>query len=215
MGKIILFDSIKGGVGKSTLTVQVVVAMVKQAKKVAVMDCDPQNSVNKWVYRRHTGGLEKGFEPLEPNLDFLVESRNSYDYIIVDSAGADTETGRRLLLLADYVVSPLQPTEAALDTVLDHNNIINEAKKHNKKMLSFYVLNDCSTHSKDKEAAESLEMLLQFKKNKEIVSDVVPQLIYSRKILKSSFGKGETCFDSKANKARDEIQSVIDYILEK
>lgn len=214
MGKIVLFDSIKGGVGKSTLSVQFIIA-IKQAQKVAIMDCDPQNSVNKWVYRRHINLLEKGFDPLESNLDFLIESRNNYDYIIVDSAGADTETGRKLLILADYVVSPLQPTEASFDTVLEHNSIVQEAKKYNQKMKSFYVLNDCSTHSKDKEAAEFLGTLMKFKNDKTIVSDVVPHLISSRKILKSSYGKGETCFDGRKNKSRDEIQAVINYILEK
>ena len=51
MGKIVLFDSVKGGVGKSTLLVQFVCAMAK-TKKIAAMDCDPQGSLEKWAFLR-------------------------------------------------------------------------------------------------------------------------------------------------------------------
>ena len=43
MAKLILFNSIKGGVGKSTLAAQTAVFLTDFGR-VAIMDCDPQQT---------------------------------------------------------------------------------------------------------------------------------------------------------------------------
>lgn len=40
MNSIVLFDSVKGGVGKSTLLAQFAVALSQKKYNVAIMDCD-------------------------------------------------------------------------------------------------------------------------------------------------------------------------------
>ena len=68
MGHIVLFDSVKGGVGKSTLLAQFAVGL-GQKYNVAVMDCDPQKSVETWAIRRFSGvQYEKNFSILEADL---------------------------------------------------------------------------------------------------------------------------------------------------
>ncbi len=211
MGSIVLFDSVKGGVGKSTLIAQFVVGLAERAN-VALMDCDPQGSVQKWVVRRYSGSqYQVNFDVLEADLAFLRDNKQNYDFIIVDSAGADTETGRELILLADIVISPLQPTTAALDTIPAHSLITAEAFNFNPKMKLFYLLNMCDTHSKDTEAAETLDSLIDFLKGNSIAT-VIQQFIYNRKLLKKSYSNGGTCFDSRKNKSKDEILDVMKVI---
>ena len=78
MGKIVLFDSVKGGVGKSTLLIQFVCAMAK-TKKIAVMDCDPQGSIENWAVRRFNNFQSLDFDMLEADLSFLTENKKEYD----------------------------------------------------------------------------------------------------------------------------------------
>ena len=55
MAKIILFNSVKGGVGKSTLAAQTAVFLASLGR-VAVIDCDPQQNLNRWAMRRADAG---------------------------------------------------------------------------------------------------------------------------------------------------------------
>lgn len=208
MGRVILFDSVKGGVGKSTLLAQFTVYLAAEYK-VAVMDCDPQGSVNRWVARRFSNeNFEQNFALLKSDVDTLKDEKKNYDFILVDSAGADTETGRLLLLSADIVISPFQPTRVAIDTVPKYSMVLTEARKHNHSLKAFYVLNDCSVHNKDREALDTLEALKEYKESKNLDVNIIEQFIFSRKILKTSFGDGSTCFDGRNNKSRNEIEQV-------
>ncbi|MFQ0972226.1 ParA family protein [Gilliamella sp. BG6] len=212
MGSIILFDSVKGGVGKSTLLAQFSVALGSKFN-IAIMDCDPQKSVENWAIRRLSSEkYEKNFSLLEANLKYLEKLQQEFDFILVDSAGADTETGRELLLLANIVISPLQPTQASLDTVSIHYEILEQAMNLNPAIKAFYLLNDCSTHFKDNETYEAEKELKEFLALNKNRARIVHNYIYSRKLLKTSYSDGGTCFDMGKNKSKDEIKNAINFI---
>ncbi|MGX2957640.1 division plane positioning ATPase MipZ [Ursidibacter arcticus] len=212
--KVILFNSIKGGVGKSTLAAQFAVYLCDFGK-VAIMDCDAQQTLSKWVMRREDSGdkFKQKVSIVSPSLDDKNMLKD-FDFLIVDSAGVDNKIGREMLLNADYVVSPLQPSQADLDTIFDHDDVIRKVKLINEELKSFYLLNMCATHPKDKERLESLEMLKSLEKDKEICSRVLENNIFNRKILRTSFSEGGSCFEDKKNKAAEEVEVVIKLILE-
>ena len=49
MGKVLAFTNSKGGVGKSTLSVHLVVHLLEQGRSVALVDADVQGSSSKWI----------------------------------------------------------------------------------------------------------------------------------------------------------------------
>ena len=211
MAKFILFNSIKGGVGKSTLAAQTAVFLAGFGR-VAVMDLDPQQNLNRWFMRRNEAGeiFQRKISPLPADLDFSAKNLNQFDFIVIDSAGVDSKTGRKALLTADYLISPLKPSQADLDTVLDHDDIIRQAKMINKKMHAFYLLNMCSTHHKDSEKDDTLNVL----KAADLASVVLDDVIFERKILRTSFSEGGSCFELKNNKSEKEIETILTKILE-
>jgi len=116
MKRVFLANS-KGGAGKSTLTVNLAVALAQKRKRVLLADCDPQLSTAAWCERRPADAapLEwvvlrklrrlKGFEP-PAGIDFLL----------VDTpAGQDAEDLGELLASGDRVVVPLLPSVIDLD----------------------------------------------------------------------------------------------------
>ena len=111
MTKFVLFNSIKGGVGKSTLAAQTAVFLADFGR-VAVMHCDPQQNLNRWLMRRNEAGetFQKKISPLPADLDFSSKNLNQFDFVVIDSAGVDSKTGRKALLNADYLISPLKPS---------------------------------------------------------------------------------------------------------
>ena len=52
MAKIITFSNQKGGSGKTTLSVNLAVLWSNSQYKVAVIDADPQKSLDNWVEAR-------------------------------------------------------------------------------------------------------------------------------------------------------------------
>lgn len=144
------------------------------------------------------------------DLNFSANKSNQFDFVVIDSAGVDSKTGRAALLNADYLISPLKPSQADLDTILDHDDIIRQAKIINSNLRSFYLLNMCSTHHKDNEREDTLREL----KEADLVSNVLDNVIFERKILRTSFSEGGTCFDVKNNKSAEEIEVIVKGILE-
>ena len=160
MTKFVLFNSIKGGVGKSTLAAQTAVFLADFGR-VSVMDCDPQQNLNRWLMRRNEAGetFQKKISPLPTDLDFSSKKLNQFDFVVIDSAGVDSKTGRKALLNADYLISPLKPSQADLASV------------------------------------------------------VIDEVVFERKILRTSFSEGGSCFELKNNKSAKEIGTILTKIL--
>lgn len=212
--KTIIFNSIKGGVGKSTLSAQLS-AFLSENYKIGIIDCDPQQTFFRWYERRKEkdNNLIKNIHILSYDFDFSKKS--NFDYIIIDSPGIDSKIGREMLLNSDIAISLFRPSQADIDTVLKHNKLILEAKKFNKKLELYYIFNACPTHARNKELKESLDIFDYLLKNNFIDANIIENGIYNRTILRSSFGEGSSCFENnrKNNKSRLELTHIFNRIL--
>lgn len=68
----------------------------------------------------------------------------------------------------------------------------------------------CSTHHKDSEKDDTLNVL----KEADLASVVLDDVIFERKILRTSFSEGGSCFELKHNKSAKEIETILTKILE-
>ena len=57
MGHIITIAQQKGGSGKTTLTANLAVSLIKQGLEVALLDTDPQGSLGRWSLVRMSGNV--------------------------------------------------------------------------------------------------------------------------------------------------------------
>ena len=136
---IIVFGNEKGGTGKSTLAMHVVVSMLDAGKKVAVIDLDSrQQSLSRYIENRKQSAQTLGIdlstpekvviEPassdtisireteeqlfLQNHIDRLSET---HQFIVIDCPGNDTYLARQAHAHADTLITPMNDSFVDLD----------------------------------------------------------------------------------------------------
>ena len=162
MGKkdahIIVLGNEKGGTGKSTLAMHIVVGLLEAGKKVAVIDLDSrQKSVARYLQNRQTFMANGGANVAMPDFKVVKQSHASLvkdreiedqknlqagldafnkemDFIVIDCPGNDTYLSRLAHALADTLVTPLNDSFIDLDLLGEIS-----ASDFQVKKLSFYT----------------------------------------------------------------------------
>lgn len=126
-GKIITVAQQKGGSGKTTLAVNLAVALHQRGHSVALVDTDPQGSMGRWFIERMQAQGE------DEAMDFSTSSawgasyeseklKKRFDYVIVDTPPKIDSDLRPALRVADLVIVPVATSHVdlwATEGVLD------------------------------------------------------------------------------------------------
>jgi chromosome partitioning protein len=103
---IIAIANSKGGVGKSTLSVHLAAWLHRRGHSVILADCDMQQSSSEWIKEAAPEVRAVTFnDPRDILADFPALAQDA-EYVIADGPGSNSESGRSLLLRADYAIVP-------------------------------------------------------------------------------------------------------------
>jgi chromosome partitioning protein len=114
---ILSFVNLKGGVGKSTLAINVAAALAERVGAVRVVDLDPQGSCLAWQARRQEhprAGLLPVTVSAPPKLPTAAQVKalgEGCAHIVVDAAAGDVHIAQTALAAADLVVLPVTGSE--------------------------------------------------------------------------------------------------------
>lgn len=125
-GTVITIAQQKGGSGKTTLAVNLAVALTRRGLRVALLDTDPQGSLGRWFLMRRARLGDAGMELSTASawgVAYECEKlRKNNDFIIVDTPPKVDADLRPALRAADLVLIPVSASHVdlwATEGVLD------------------------------------------------------------------------------------------------
>lgn len=206
--QILSITSQKGGVGKTTLTMNLAIAAASSGVPTVVFDLDPQASAMSWYDRRLANG-----NPNQPKVVSIQAARlphelknaiaDGYALAIIDTPPNVSGNAVHIAAAGDVVLIPVQPSIVDLDAV----RVSIEIAKGTKRPAAV-VLNTCPPRrfsgGANVEAAVTEEARAMIEGDLEF--PVVPQTICNRADYKHSAieGLGVIEYDPEG-KAADEL----------
>lgn len=167
---IIAIGNTKGGVGKTTLAVQLAVTRALAGRDVWLIDGDRQGTAAAAIAARNEADRKPGIAcaqyPDGPALRSQVQQqREKWDDIIIDVGGRDSTALRAALILADVLVVPFAPRSYDVWALDDMAALVDEARSVRDGLQAYAVMNlaDPGTNSADNaEAAAAVAEVTQF-----------------------------------------------------
>jgi chromosome partitioning protein len=139
---IISFLSQKGGVGKTTLSINMAGLYAAEGARTLLIDADPQGSSVSWSAVRTVEPLFPVVGMAKGNLHKdLPDLRRQYDVVIIDGAPRVNEIARSAIIASDVVLIPVQPSPVDIWASQETVQLVNEARIYRESLKAAFVMN--------------------------------------------------------------------------
>lgn len=160
---ILTVGNTKGGVGKTTLAVNIAADRARAGRDVWLVDADRQGTAQTAIGIRSELGRHPGIAcaayPEGPLLRAQVQQqRSKYDDIIVDAGGRDSAGLRAALMVTDVLLVPFAPRSFDVWALSQIAALVEEARSVRDGLRAFAVLNlaDPRDSNDNHDAAEAV-----------------------------------------------------------
>lgn len=211
MSRILVFANQKGGVGKTTLTMNLAGAFSKWGTSVVVIDADLQRSSTVWKAQDRELINKHDFRVIDLSNSFSVLSDlnqlvGAYDLILVDTPpSAELTITNSILSISDYLFIPVAPSPvdvwSSLRTVIE---TYEKAKIDNEHLKFSFIVNQYLPGTKL--SGEMIKALEAYNENIDILEPYIHQRVAYRKA--ATIGATVHSLSKHAGKAIYEIDTL-------
>ncbi|HJN25250.1 MAG TPA: ParA family partition ATPase [Rhodospirillales bacterium] len=211
--RIISIANQKGGVGKTTITMNVAGTLGRRGAKVCVVDADTQQTALRWSAsapdERPFPAMVMGLAGTEARVHREVQKVvNDYDYILIDCPpSAESPIPQSAFMVSDLVIVPVIPSPPDIVATIGIQSLFENAQYTNETLKGVIVLSRKPGETNIGKACE--EALEDF--NLPVARTALHNLIgYSE-----SFGVGGTVHDVGSNRSTPmaEVEALTNEIL--
>lgn len=203
--RIIALISQKGGVGKTTLAINLAAAAHARGKGVIIADTDPQQSTSHWyLARKDAYPLPYAASVFPDTLGpFLDKARaNGADYVFIDSSPNSTEDSLAIADQSDLLIVPCAPSFIDLRALKRTENVVRLSRKP-----ALAVINLCPAYGNEADQAADALATLGF--------DVCPHRITNRASARRAYALNQSVFEYEpSGKSAAEFDAVFRFACE-
>lgn len=192
MSQLILVANEKGGVGKTTIAVNLAAMCMLAGKDTLLVDTDKQESSSAWAAMRHendsvppitcvskTGKV--GFD--------LSNLKAKFQVIIVDAGGRDSLEMRQSMAVCDAAIIPIRPAQFDVWSLSRMSQLISDVEeKIGSKVNASAFINGASANPSVRETVEVKEALREYEELFSTMEAVVTERIAFRKAAREGLG---------------------------
>jgi len=135
----------KGGVGKTTMSVNIAAELARRGDRVLLIDADSQGSSLDWAAARSNAGAEPIFTciglPRATIHKEICRLSEDYDHVIIDGVPRHSDIAKSAIMASDLVVIPIQPSPFDVWSASDVVDLIQEAQIYKPTLKANFILN--------------------------------------------------------------------------
>jgi chromosome partitioning protein len=132
----------KGGVGKTTISVNLAHALSLMGHRILLVDADPQGSALAWSAVRAEEPLFPVVGMPKPTLHRDLPSiACDYAHVVIDGAPRVNELCRAAILASDGIIIPVQPSPYDVWASEEVVNLIREARVYKEGIRAAFAIN--------------------------------------------------------------------------
>lgn len=203
--KVITVINQKGGVGKTTLSINVATAFARAGARVLLIDADPQESSLEWAGLRAESPLVSVISLAKPHIHRDIKALGAgYDFVIIDGPPRSSDLARSAVAAADFVMIPVQPSPADVWATAQIVKIVEEAQIVRPELRAAFVMNRRVANT-----AIARSVLEIIEGNPEFSFPLFNTVITQRVTFAEALASGSTVFDlDESGPAAAEIEAL-------
>jgi chromosome partitioning protein len=198
----------KGGVGKTTLAVNLAAALTRQGGRVLLIDADPQGSALDWSAAREGDPLFAVVGLPRPTVHKeIAVVAQGYDHVVIDGPPRVTDLARSAIMASDLVMIPVQPSPYDIWAADEVVKLIDEARVYKENLKSVFAVNrKIANTAIGRDVGEALAAY---------PVPVLKAFITQRVVFAEAVAKGQSIFEIDPDgPAALEVQAVLDELLQ-